>query len=91
MEQPHLPLPQPLPVHSLPDLPSQSVHYGEADPVDVSISLGHINEAFEQWCVAWENFLIQQCPSSTIQESHHGRGLCELPRWKAPSAITKPV
>eukprot|EP00971_Amphidinium_carterae_P020742 408870-Amphidinium_carterae.1 len=48
MEQPHLPLPQPLPVHNLPDLPSQSAHYEAANPINTSICLGHLNEALEQ-------------------------------------------
>eukprot|EP00971_Amphidinium_carterae_P195858 3886711-Amphidinium_carterae.1 len=89
--QPRLALPQPLPTQSLPDFPNTIVDDPDVCKVDSFIAECAIDDAFAEWCTQWERYLLLQCDPSTVLSSHTGRGTCENPVWKLPSAQLRPA
>eukprot|EP00971_Amphidinium_carterae_P063292 1252457-Amphidinium_carterae.1 len=90
--QPRLALPQPLPVQHLPDYPAEpACDWPPCRQVDQLIERHLVDEAFDCWTATWEDYLVSQCDANTVMSSHTGRGSCDGPAWKVPSAQLRPM
>eukprot|EP00971_Amphidinium_carterae_P349939 6491308-Amphidinium_carterae.1 len=88
--QPKIAIPQPLPVAHLRDFPTDHSDCIDANLVDTLIGRGEINDAFTTWCQVWERYLLDTCQPTGVMSSYVGRGTCDAPQWKVPSAQLRP-
>eukprot|EP00971_Amphidinium_carterae_P092977 1840716-Amphidinium_carterae.1 len=89
--QPRLAIPQPLDVQHLPDFPRDEPSYAPAAEVDYLIEFQRHDDAIQSWCAVWEQYLLERSHHGGVAHTaQRGRGSCDRPVWRVPSAQLKP-